>query len=60
MISLYGVRDNQKSNVILSLLVPRKYKEVILDVYLETPSRSLEELWKGVPIVDMYHPKDMQ
>lgn len=43
----------KKGNILLSLLVPGKYKVKNMDVYLEPLIEELMELWRGVSIIDV-------
>ncbi|MCO5569333.1 hypothetical protein L7F22_023045 [Adiantum nelumboides] len=43
----------KKGNVLLSLLVPGNYKVANIDVYLEPLIEELEELWRGISVVDV-------
>ena len=46
----------KKGHVMLSLLVPGKYKVKNMDVYLEPLIEELQELWKGVQVEDISRP----
>ena len=43
----------KKGHVMLSLLVPGKYKVKNMDVYLEPLIEELQELWKGILVEDI-------
>ena len=40
----------------LSLLIPRKHKVKHMDVYLEPWIDELEELWRGIAVVNISRP----
>ena len=46
----------KKGHLMLSLLIPRKHKVKHMDVYLEPLIDELEELWRGVAVVDISRP----
>lgn len=46
----------KKGHILLSLLVPGKYKVSNIDVYLEPLMEELQELWKGVRVSDISRP----
>lgn len=42
----------KKGNILLSLLIPGKHKVKNMDVYLEPLVEELQELWRGVDVMD--------
>ena len=38
----------KKGNILLSLLIPGKYKVKNMDVYLEPLIEELQDLWRGI------------
>ena len=46
----------KKGHLMLSLLIPGKHKVKHMDVYLEPLIDELEELWRGVVVVDISRP----
>ena len=46
----------KKGHLMLSLLIPRKHKLKHMYVYLKSLIAELEELWRGVVVVDVSRP----
>lgn len=46
----------KKGHVMLALLVPGKYKVKNMDVYLQPLIEELQELWRGIHVVDVSKP----
>ena len=46
----------KKGNILLSLLIPGKYKVKNMDVYLEPLIEELQDLWRGVQVMDVTRP----
>ena len=46
----------KKGNILLSLLIPGKHKVKNMDVYLEPLIDELQELWRGVRVMDFSKP----
>ena len=46
----------KKGNILLSLLIPGKYKVKNMDVYLEPLIEELQELWRGIQVTDVSRP----
>ena len=46
----------KKGNILLSLLIPGKYKVKNMDVYLEPLIEELQDLWRGIQVMDDTRP----
>ena len=43
----------KKGNILLSLLIPDKHKVKNMDIYLEPLIEELQDLWRGVEVLDV-------